>query len=1425
MRRLSELREAVVDAFDNLGPGSPGREVLAGRVKDWLAEAKVALRGLVTDHLLDPLCRALGVEGLRGDLDWYSAIIARLDHEPPPCRTAALEVDLDRVHNQLVSTPQPDSGPDPELGRLLGRCERLRGVLLERRVRRELGTSTAGAPAERLLAQRLHFSRLQARVASLEPACDDNGHPCWLGGDPQEWAEALSIRRIELADRAQDELREKDVTESRWPCERAAQTAQDEICEMIAFLEDMPLRRAIKRLELAREDLEQLILILRRQASALGHESPAESRSLRASIDPDRDNQLREAEDESLAREGISRHVRDLERLKRRVRGQWQEKLLALRLQELFGPRLVRLIETAVLWLILILVGLIGAEALLDRTAWMSDDLRSALAWADLAICSCLLAEFALRLTLAPLKLRYFLRHFVIDFLASLPFGFLSYQIASAQAEAGVTRAAESLRLLRLLRFGRLVQMLRYVRVLLPVVRLARLLLFLLRLSDSLIRKHAGLLNRNIVLFEPYHAHRPESSDRHRLSSLKSEHEHAAASVNSRLDRAGRKRLTERILADLDSRLETLPAGAFDGADDDDEGHAGREIPVEALVDRLIQISPERLVDRMGPGFVTSADRYLRLLDAPLLRRMPVIRNLVAYRQKSPAEAVTLAANYLGHLIQHFLDVIYFLADLQGTLSPPVFLDRLGAAIVSATRTPAKRLLWMGSAFLVLFLVVNGVAVFRPFRGFVDKLQTLLGWPVIILGVICLGFWLLGSWFRKIANQSADFSERVVEAQFAAQTKNIKSRRRDQDAQFLTERVIDPELLLRSSDDLMPELYRQPDQQASFPAGRLLFENRELIFLRNIRLLYQDYLDGSPFHRSDTKASVQLLGNLALTNLRRSHLGHLLREGRALDRLDLSRAGRLFGGPYLWFSYITRMIVQETAILLLDYNRHAIPLDRLSCSPAESRQAFQNWLARRLRIDPEEVWLPEPVAPPEAAEAKETKPHVLPRRPEASAFLETVEFTAIDFLADDAQRDADIRARFGPQVAELVRRDRQQNVRRAFRSFPLHELPLDQRTINPFAFYETYLSRGRIIFLPLLMVGAAAKTVGMALRGVFRVVHEILHPRVDQDQEVPADTYWAALRKIHRMRKPVFMGSLWLRARFDVEYLGLQLPTAPPGIGAQSLMERDLDFIGASRQDRIIAEQIRRGHQRRLQWIGRWLHQFGWTFEELPNYLSVQIPYLTNRGGEALRALVTALVLDHDDITSLAFSIEGLKRVMVHGADASLDGKILPPGLPDPVINLRKLWHPVARVRRPASDLFLLPCFPSFDQAQQKRILSYLRRHRRAVRGWVKVVLGQGGEDPWATVRARMREVLLRTDLWSDQVLVLRAVQTLTMLDVQHNCDLVWSLGGYTRPAAEAQAAENLFPGPPRHPGTDAATLGPPLAPPVEVGKDASKTA
>ena len=221
------------------------------------------------------------------------------------------------------------------------------------------------------------------------------------------------------------------------------------------------------------------------------------------------------------------------------------------------------------------------------------------------------------------------------------------------------------------------------------------------------------LLNRNIVLFEPLHAQKPESSDRHRLIALR---QRAGARPDNRR-RAGSIASKRAALAERVARRPREPDRelADPGPADDSPETTSREIPVEAVVERLIQMTPERLIDRMGPAFVKAVDRYLRLLDLPLVRRLPVVRKLVAYREKSPAEAVALAANYLGHLIQRGLDVVYFFADLHGTLSPPVFLDRLGATIVNATRTPAKRLLWLGSAFLFLFLIVNSLPFLKPF--------------------------------------------------------------------------------------------------------------------------------------------------------------------------------------------------------------------------------------------------------------------------------------------------------------------------------------------------------------------------------------------------------------------------------------------------------------------------------------------------------------------------------------------------------------------------------------------------------------------------------------------------------------------------------------------------------------------------------------
>ena len=110
---------------------------------------------------------------------------------------------------------------------------------------------------------------------------------------------------------------------------------------------------------------------------------------------------------------------------------EWQEKLLALRMEKLFGRRFVAILENTVLFLILVLFGLIAAEAVLERAR--PEGLSAAehlfFAWADLAVCSVFLFEFALKLALAPHRTSYFLRHFLIDLLASLPFGFVAHQI------------------------------------------------------------------------------------------------------------------------------------------------------------------------------------------------------------------------------------------------------------------------------------------------------------------------------------------------------------------------------------------------------------------------------------------------------------------------------------------------------------------------------------------------------------------------------------------------------------------------------------------------------------------------------------------------------------------------------------------------------------------------------------------------------------------------------------------------------------------------------------------------------------------------------------------------------------------------------------------------------------------------------------
>ena len=153
----------------------------------------------------------------------------------------------------------------------------------------------------------------------------------------------------------------------------------------------MPLRRAVKRLKLVRDDLERLADSCRRwsrepsraslpaRVVADGELEPAPSATGARPHLPDdgsaaedaidRTGEPNEHDPDQTAVKLLRRQARRVERLSRRVRREWQEKLLALRMEALFGRRFVAILENTVLVLILVLFGLIAAEVVLERAS------------------------------------------------------------------------------------------------------------------------------------------------------------------------------------------------------------------------------------------------------------------------------------------------------------------------------------------------------------------------------------------------------------------------------------------------------------------------------------------------------------------------------------------------------------------------------------------------------------------------------------------------------------------------------------------------------------------------------------------------------------------------------------------------------------------------------------------------------------------------------------------------------------------------------------------------------------------------------------------------------------------------------------------------------------------------------------------------
>ncbi|MFO0949064.1 MAG: hypothetical protein U1D30_24660, partial [Planctomycetota bacterium] len=632
MEPLRGLQQLVADELTSIRPFMPEHEAPSTCLERIVEAESRVLDAILADVETSVLTRSLLLAGFRGDMEWWQGVARLLEGEPLPDPVAVLRVELHRLAPFAEDVAPDQAATSASLKR---RVRQLEENLLERRVADALAAPDAEVTPERLWTRRFHLSHLRDELLSFR----EENRSDEFAGRLDATIDALDVMREKVAHLAVVRIFKAPPAVRQEAWDNIIHHALGEANEVVTRVEDAPLPRAVRMLETSRQDFREL------------------DRSTRALLAKG------VAEESDVTR--LRRQSRRARVLSRRMRNELQERQLAWALENSLGRRFVTILENLVLLLILAMTVLIVTESVIEWSVGATPGQLRFFAWVDLAICCVFLAEFGLKLWFVERRWLYFRRHFLVDFLASLPFGFITYSLSVGEAAVESTP-----QLLRLLRFLRLPVIARYVRVAQPVIRFGRLILFAMRFTDHLVRRSGGVINRNIILFEP---EKEDSSLRRyhlALVTLRERYSRQTIALHAELGRAERQELLRHGLDDLEWLAARTPTPPF-AEEEEVTLRTARDIPVEQVVERLIEMTPTRLVEVMGPTFVQSVARYVDLFDVPIVRRIPVVRVLIAHRERGPAEVAALAANYLGYSIQAVLALVYYAADLQATISAP----------------------------------------------------------------------------------------------------------------------------------------------------------------------------------------------------------------------------------------------------------------------------------------------------------------------------------------------------------------------------------------------------------------------------------------------------------------------------------------------------------------------------------------------------------------------------------------------------------------------------------------------------------------------------------------------------------------------------------------------------------------------------------
>ncbi len=942
----------------------------------------------------------------------------------------------------------------------------------------------------------------RALVAATDCAADLAGAPL-SQGDASDLLRQLADARTALRRRLSDGLSALGPDARAARLAALAQAVTDGAEDALAAADELEENRpalAEATLQAALEDVRWFEEVLARAA-------PTPAAAAAAAAPPTLSGRLGRLV--RRRRSPVSGAVRDVRRARRSIEDHQDDQRVEMGLERRLGRRTVALLEATIFGLLVVALVLVGVELLGDP----SPSELGALHAADGAICAVLLSEFFVKLAHSGRRGRFLSRYAATMLIPSIPFGLLASQLAAADAA----------------RFARLARLPQVARGFLAA-RVLRLLFFLQRGVDGLVRRLRPILDREVVIFASpletaaAEAERPDDLAA-RVARVVERLRRAARAEVEGLPRAARARLlaarARSVAAEMRAaaaaaglRLRGAPPRDGDGAaaravalaEDTTPaiaGRGGRPVLLERVIEGLERADAASVEAFLGRGLASRIARVLKLFDAPLLRRLPGVRAALAAERDDPLGIVAAWAHGLGSALEGVLERIRAWGDLQGVVSAPPVLDRVGETFYQWTERPAKRVVSAIALFIGLRLAVGLLGV-NDLNQMLRDVQASLGPAVIAVGAICFVLAGFGWWLRRIAGEATQVYSRVAEAQFAGLVERRPGAEAFAAEELFETRVLEPEIAVRG------EPARVDRDRAA--------------------LLYRDFLDGAPLHAADTRVSEHLLGNLTLAAVIEERLRLPAKERARLARLDLARA-RALGGPYFWFHLISQSVTEQTAKLLMEYNRYCIPRSepgREGPDAAQARAAAAAWLAGRLGRGP--------------AAAAEHGARERRQRDRARRDVEhygSTEFHILHFLDPTPERDASVAAVFGEDVLAALRADRRRLGRKVFGSFPLHRLPDPLRRVNVYEVYQSHFAGGQVVLLPLRVVALLLRGLLEGARALGRLVGEILRPTFSAE-DIPDEEAdgAAALRKVHRMRKPIFLAVAELRARFDPEYLG-----------------------------------------------------------------------------------------------------------------------------------------------------------------------------------------------------------------------------------------------------------------------------------------------